>query len=164
MSAVAHLVQQVRSLRQRAILTCANVAAAVFVACVVAGSFAALGAVLASPAEAADARVVLIHDSTGAVHQMPLGEDGVLEVRTDAGVNVVRVQDGRAFMESADCDGQDCVHQGALEAPGAQVICLPHQLWMEVADAGASASALDVSAVAPSEDGAADTGLDVVSR
>lgn len=164
----------VRKLKDAGILTCANAVAAMFVACVIAGSFAALFACLTAPdAAAATTRVVLIHDGDGAVHEMPLDEDGCLEVRTSAGMNVIRVEAGRAFMESADCDGQDCVHQGALDGPGAQIICLPHQLWMEVVDAGASGSALDVTSVGSAgadAAGASDAGdvsdadLDVVSR
>lgn len=105
----------------------------------------------------------LIHDADGAVHELPLSADDQLSITTDEGTNVVRVQDGAVFMEEADCDGQDCIHQGSLASPGGQIICLPHQLWIEVVANSADAGQMDVGTVAGTAPDDANA-LDVVSR
>lgn len=99
----------------------------------------------------------LVHAGDGAVYELPLGENDDLTVTTDLGTNVVSVRDGAVFVHEADCDNQDCVHQGKVSAPGKQIICLPHKLWVEVVQDGAAGGSMDVNA-------AAGDGIDVASR
>jgi len=100
----------------------------------------------------------VVHASDGQVYELPLSEDAEQTVATDLGTNVVVVERGSVFVREADCDNQDCVHQGTLDAPGHQIICLPHKLWIEVVAQGDSGGTMDVGAAAGSEE------LDVVSR
>ena len=76
--------------------------------------------------------VALVHDSEGAVYELPLSEDSRTTVSTDLGTNVVVVEDGAVFVVEADCENHDCMRQGTLTAPGKQIVCLPHRLWIEV--------------------------------
>lgn len=89
------------------------------------------GGALASPSAESNLHA-LVHDSEGNVYALPLDQDATFEVATDAGRNVVQVEDGVVFVSEADCDNLDCVHQGSINAPGKQIICLPHKLWIEV--------------------------------
>lgn len=101
--------------------------------------------------------VARIHASDGTVREMPLDADDELEVQTELGRNVVVVESGEVYVREADCDNQDCVHQGKVGAPGRQIICLPHKLWIEVLRSGDAGGEMDVNATA-------DEGLDVTSR
>lgn len=145
------------------LLTKANVVAVLFIAAVVIGAFAVFFASVLAPGTASAGLRALVHDSDGVVHEMPLQDDATLVVSTSEGENTVVVEDGRVFVAQADCDGQDCVHQGALSAPGGQIICLPHRLWIEVVAAdGTGEGEMDVEAVAAAGADAED--IDVLSR
>ena len=103
---------------------------------------------------------VVIHDGEGNEHVLPLDRDGRLEVRTSLGTNVIVVKDGAARIVEADCPHRSCTQQQAISAPGQQLICLPHQLWVEVTDGSAAEGQLDEDAVTWGD--ASD--VDVVSR
>ena len=105
----------------------------------------------------------VVHDGDGGVRELSLAEDQEQVVTTSLGTNVVVVEDGVVYVREADCDNQDCVHQGKVSAPGKQIICLPHKLWIEVvADGEMPAGEMDVNAVAGG-DGKAEN-LDAVAR
>ena len=111
----------------------------------------------------------IVHDGEGGVFELPLDQDAELPVSTGLGANTVVVKDGSVFVSEADCDNQDCVHQGKIDAPGRQIICLPHKLWIEVVADGQQGGTMDTDAVAG--DGPGDVsgtsgkeGLDAVAR
>ncbi len=143
-----------RSSSRPKILTPANVIVAVLLVALFVGSCVALWAAAqdSSPASNdaapmgtdADLRVV-VHDSNGDAHELPLGEDTMVEIATDKGRNTVLVEDGTVRVTYADCENQDCIKQGALCAPGKQIICLPHELWIEVVDANEDGDAANRS-------------------
>lgn len=132
----------------------ATVIAATLVAC---GLVASL--VLLRPRAATNAQLVArVHDGDGHSYELPLSEDGSLEVTTALGTNVISVQDGFAFVAEADCPKGDCLRQHAISVPGQQLICLPHQLWVEIVEQGAPDGELDVTAATSTDD------IDLVSR
>lgn len=100
----------------------------------------------------------IVHDGDGGTHELPLSEDAELVVTTSRGTNVVVVEGGAVRVREADCDNLDCVRQGEVDAPGRQVICLPHELWIEVVAEGGESGRMDVNAAAGSE------GFDAVAR
>ena len=100
---------------------------------------------LAHGADAHSQYVALVHDADGETHELPLDEDGQLTVRTSLGTNTIEVRNGSVRMAEADCPNQTCVQARPLSAPGAQIICLPHQLWIEVVPAGSDGGEMDVS-------------------
>lgn len=104
---------------------------------------------------------VLVHDGDGATHELALDADDTLTVTTSFGTNVITVQDGQVSVTEADCGNQDCVHQGTISQPGQQIICLPHQLWVEIAASADDAGTMDISAVNGAD---GNDGLDVTSR
>lgn len=117
----------------------ASIIACVLVALVIALSFA-LTAYLRATSAAGDL-VVRVHDGNGAVHEFSLHKDGQHQISTALGHNTIGIEDGSVRMIDADCPHQSCLDQEPIDAPGAQIICLPHKLWVEVAPAGSDGQA-----------------------
>lgn len=46
--------------------------------------------------------------------------------------NVLVIQNGKAFMEEADCPDKLCVKQKAIDRNGESIICLPHRLVVRI--------------------------------
>ncbi len=71
---------------------------------------------------------------------VPLANDSTLSIDQDGGQqNVARISPGQVYMQSATCNNQVCVHQGAvslsnrdLRALYNQIICTPNQVVLEV--------------------------------
>lgn len=59
-----------------------------------------------------------------------LREDGEYTVATQFGTNILRVENGRIAVISADCPGNDCVHMGYRRG-GRSIVCLPNRLVLE---------------------------------
>ena len=103
-------------------------------------------ALLAWPRPAADGMRAIVHDGDGATHELPLAQNTETTITTSLGTNVVVVEDGAVYVRDADCPNHDCIRQGRISAPGGQIVCLPHQLWIEVVAPGdAPAEGLDVT-------------------
>lgn len=58
-----------------------------------------------------------------------LAKDQTIEIQDG---NRVRIQNGQAKMEWADCPDQLCVHQKAISRTGESIICLPNQVVVSV--------------------------------
>lgn len=54
-----------------------------------------------------------------------LNEDRLIDIN---GHNRLKIEDGRAFMEWADCPDKLCVKQMAVSEKGGSVICLPNRV------------------------------------
>lgn len=72
--------------------------------------------------------------------------DGKLvdEATGEGDENVIRIENGSARMERANCRHEDCVQQGVLNAEtavtrplGAWIICAPHRVYIEYVGDGA---------------------------
>ena len=113
--------------------------------------------------EAAGPRVYITLDGDKLI-DLPFSEPRTVTVRQpDGAENAVVITGDAVYMAHANCENQDCVHQGKVSAPGKQIICLPHKLWIEVvSDGETSAAEMDVDAVAGNE-GKAES-LDAVAR
>ena len=46
--------------------------------------------------------------------------------------NVVTVKDGGVAITFSDCPGEDCVHSGAIRAPGRSIVCLPNEVEVRI--------------------------------
>ena len=125
---------------------------------IIAGILAALLVWQRSSTQAQGRMVALVHDADGKVYELPLDKDATLEVSTSLGTNTVAVEAGSVRMARADCPNGHCLQQPALTAPGGQIICLPHQLWIEVVPEGESGTAMDVTLVEGEDD------VDLVAR
>lgn len=61
-----------------------------------------------------------------------LDDDFEQEIITENGKNTLVIKDGYADIISADCYGNDCVHQARISKNGEMIVCLPHKLVVAV--------------------------------
>lgn len=102
--------------------------------------------------------VALVHDCDGATYELPLDVDGSVEVETSLGRNVIEVRSGEVRMAEADCPNGYCLTQHAISSPGEQIICLPHELWVEIVPQGQTGGQMDENAIVYDADG---DGIDI---
>lgn len=122
--------------------------ATIAVGLVVAAVLAAVTLLFGRPAESGEARLVaLVHDGDGATYELPLDDNDTLEVTTSLGRNVIAVTDGEVRMVEADCANGYCLTQHAISVPGEQIICLPHELWVEIVGQGSGGGSMDEGAI-----------------
>ena len=112
----------------------ATIVAGICIAALFVASLVVFGPLRTSRVGHAEGLLVVVHDGDGNVREYPLEEDRRVEVTTKKGHNVIAIEDGSVRMVEADCPNGTCLHQGALRAPGAQIVCLPHELWVEIVD------------------------------
>ena len=62
----------------------------------------------------------------------PLDRDRTVEIFREGHRNIVEISGGKVHMDSADCPDKLCVKQGWISREGETVICLPHQVVVEV--------------------------------
>lgn len=67
--------------------------------------------------------------------ELPLSKDTSYRVETETGYNVIRIQDGYAFIQEADCRDQICVEHKKIHLTGETIVCLPHKLVVEIVGA-----------------------------
>lgn len=48
--------------------------------------------------------------------------------------NILIIENNEIYMHQATCPDHTCIKQGHISATGASIICLPHQLIVEVID------------------------------
>ena len=102
--------------------------------------------------------VALVHDSDGNTYELPLDVDDTLVVETSLGRNVIEVENGEVRMAEADCAHGYCLTQHAISSPGQQIICLPHELWVEIVPQGQDGGQMDEGAIVYDADG---DGIDI---
>ena len=61
----------------------------------------------------------------------PLDEDRTVGI---GNTNVCEIHEGRAYMKSADCPDQSCVHSYPIDREGEVIVCLPNKIVMEISD------------------------------
>ena len=50
----------------------------------------------------------------------------------NGGTNVLCIEDGKAYMESANCPDKVCIRRGTVSRTGETIICLPNKLTVTV--------------------------------
>ena len=65
-----------------------------------------------------------------------LSKDQTIEVKNGDFYNKVRIEDGKAYMEEANCPDGYCEEQGKISGHTQTIVCLPHKLVVEVLDNG----------------------------
>lgn len=65
--------------------------------------------------------------------QYQLNENRVIELKDIKVHNVIVIKDGEVYMEEADCPDQICVHHKSISKNGESIICLPNEVYIEVA-------------------------------
>ncbi len=54
------------------------------------------------------------------------------EYSLNGGTNILRIEDGKAFLTSADCPDHLCVKQGKINKTNETITCLPNKLTVTV--------------------------------
>lgn len=73
----------------------------------------------------------------------PLSENRRETFHTASGENTINIQDGAVSMIAADCPDKVCVNMRRISHSGETIVCLPHQLVLEIKDSGDRMSPLD---------------------
>ena len=61
-----------------------------------------------------------------------LYEDQSIDIVNGSHQNHVVIKDGSVRMSSANCSGQDCVHQHSISKSGETIVCLPNRVVLEI--------------------------------
>lgn len=109
----------------------ANVIAICVVVIVVIAAYALWRVWSAGESSAGDL-VAVVTDMSGEETVLPLDEDCETTFSCDDGYNTVVVSDGEVWVDEADCPNQDCVEMGHAGSVGEQIVCLPHELVIEI--------------------------------
>lgn len=83
----------------------------------------------------ADTKAVMVsvYQEKEKIAAYPLTEDGVYVLSgAEKGTNLLKVQAGKAWIESADCPDGLCIRQGSISKSGQSIICLPHKLVITI--------------------------------
>ena len=75
-----------------------------------------------------------------------LNENTTVEIRTNYGTNILVIQDGKAFVESASCPDGICSAHKPISYDGESIICLPNKVVVSIESQDATASCLCTSA------------------
>ena len=71
------------------------------------------------------------------IETLDLGNDQTVLV-TGKYHNTVTVSGGKVSITASDCPGEDCVHSGAIDAPGRSIVCLPNAVEVRVVGASSA--------------------------
>ena len=82
-----------------------------------------------------------------------LSKDQTIEVKDGDFYNRIRIEDGKAYMEEANCPDGYCEEQGKISGHTQTIVCLPHKLVVEVLENESDQN----SGTSDSEDAAPDT-------
>lgn len=73
--------------------------------------------------------IVVIEIAGAALTEIPLSKDIIYPIYTEEdGENILEIKDGKAYVKSANCSNQVCVHSRAISQEGESIICLPHKV------------------------------------
>jgi hypothetical protein len=67
-------------------------------------------------------------------------------VDPEGGRNILRIEGGKAWIEEADCPDRLCVGMGKISRIGQTVVCLPHELVIEIVGEKSPTDDVDVIA------------------
>ena len=78
--------------------------------------------------------VVNIYINGDLIDTFPLSSDTpvLLPIDTVYGHNTVAIEEGRVWIDHADCENQNCVAQGAIDRMGGLIVCAPHRLVIRI--------------------------------
>ncbi len=84
--------------------------------------------IIESMREGGDTVLVTVNGKT--VAEYSLEKNGEYEI--NGGTNILVIEDGYAYMKSANCPDHLCVHQGKISLSGERIVCLPNKVMIEV--------------------------------
>ena len=115
--------------------------------CIILGLILVLSVVASFMLRRGSANEALIYQEGVLIETLDLSaiaETYTITVRSDAGMNVIAVDNGRIRISEADCHDGSCVRQGWISGGATPIVCLPHRLVIKLA--GNDAPELDAVA------------------
>ena len=88
-----------------------------------------------------DGSTVVIRQSGSVTAAFSLEKDTEYLIKTGDHYNHLVIKDGKVSIDEADCPNQLCVKRGAIRYQGESIICLPHEVVIEIE--GPETGALD---------------------
>lgn len=64
--------------------------------------------------------------------EYPVNKNRVIDIENEMGKNKLIIENGRVYMESADCPDKYCVEHKPIEKMNETIVCLPHKLVVEI--------------------------------
>ena len=77
-----------------------------------------------------DGDYVIVRVNGNEVAKYSLSQDG--EYQLNGGTNVLRIENGKAYLVTANCPDHLCVKQGKVDQSGETITCLPNRLTVTV--------------------------------
>lgn len=81
---------------------------------------------------AGEALYAVVQNTEGYRAVLPLDDDASVAVESDRGTNVIEVAGGCVRCAESDCSNQICVDTGWVSQVGQTIVCLPHELTVQV--------------------------------
>lgn len=79
-----------------------------------------------------DGSTVVVHNGEQVYASFPLDKNTEYLIETPYGTNHLVIQDGIVCVDEADCANQLCVLQGSISQTGEMIVCLPHEVVVEI--------------------------------
>ncbi len=92
--------------------------------------FSSVGLTVMLTGETGDTITVTVDEAV--FGEYPLNRDTVVEIRVGDHLNVLVIENGRAFVESADCPDGICASHRPIFRDGESIICLPNKVVISV--------------------------------
>ncbi len=84
--------------------------------------------------QSASGTMVNIYSKNEKIAELSLSRNDTFIVANELGTNTIRIENGQAYMTDADCPDKICEEMGRISKPGETIVCLPHQLVVEISD------------------------------
>ena len=78
--------------------------------------------------------VAVVYIENEIVAEYPLDIDGEYEI--NGGTNILKIEDGKAYMLYAECPDGWCKNQGRIYLSGERITCLPNRVMIMIKGAG----------------------------
>lgn len=66
------------------------------------------------------------------IGKYPLSTNVTVEISGSIGYNLLMIEDGEAYIKSADCPDKLCVKRGKIDKNGETAVCLPNKVTVTV--------------------------------
>jgi len=102
----------------------------IFVICfILAATLLATGAAVFFKSEGRTVTITVNNELYGSYS---LFENREIDIVTENGSNSVVIDNGKAYMASADCRDKICVNHSRISKIGDTIVCLPHKVVVEI--------------------------------
>ncbi len=75
---------------------------------------------------------VELYNEDGLYGVYPISKARTIKVPGPLGFTVVRIESGKAFIQSSPCPNKICVHMGKISRPSQSVVCIPNRVVVRI--------------------------------